>query len=86
MRGESAVSVDSYRVVYATCATVLIRSIVTEGARIAAAVRVDCYSLTDFEVRHQGADSVHSASEFVAKSQEAFFLARKRSLENTDLF
>lgn len=78
--GKSTVFINPYRAVYTTGATVLIRTIVTVVARITSTVRIDSHSLPDFEVLHRGANRVYRACEFVAKSEEAIFLAWKRSL------
>lgn len=78
--GKSTIFINSYRAVYATGATVLIRTIVTVVACITSTVRINSHSLPYFEVLYRGANRVYRACEFVTKSEKAILFTWKRSL------
>lgn len=52
------------------------------AASITTVVRIDSHLLADFKDFYQGTNRVDRPREFMAKSQEAFLLARKWSLNN----
>lgn len=83
MCGPSAVSVDSYGVIYATELAIVIICIMTVIALVASAVGIDSDALADFKDRYFRSDLVDCAHELVAEGHRSVIFTREGSLRNT---